>query len=65
MKIKEIKNKNTDDLKKLLNEKRDELREFTFGVSGSKAKNVKTVKMIKKDIARVLTTLNALRLETK
>lgn len=62
MKIKDIKNKNTEDLSKLLKEKREELREFRFGTSGSKAKNVKVASALKKDVARILTHVNSLRL---
>jgi len=62
MKIKDIKNKNTEDLSKLLKEKREELREFRFGTSGSKAKNVKATSALKKDVARILTHVNSLRL---
>lgn len=47
------------DLQKMLSEKRTALREFRFGLSGSKTKNVKKGKFIRKDIARVLTELNA------
>lgn len=59
MKIKEIKGKSMAEMTKLLKEKRDSLREIVFGVSGSKAKNVKAVSVIKKDIARILTLINA------
>lgn len=62
MRIKDIKNQNTEELHKLLSEKREGLRQFSFGTSGSKAKNVKEAGGIKKDIARILTTINALRL---
>ncbi len=52
--------KNTkEDLNKMLLEKKSDLRDFRFGLSGSKTKNVKKGKEIKKDIARVLTELNA------
>lgn len=52
--------KNTaEDLSKMLSEKRSDLRSFRFGLSGSKTKNVKKGKEIRKEIARVLTELNA------
>lgn len=50
--------KETKDLHKQLREKRDALKEFRFGVSGSKIKNVKEAQGLRKDIARILTTLN-------
>jgi len=58
MKIKDIAKKNTKELHALLTEKKTALRDFRFSVSGSNARNVKEGKMIRKDIARVLTTLN-------
>lgn len=55
----EFKDKNTKDLLKALTEKRDALQDFRFGVSGGKAKNVKEGRTLRKDIARILTELNA------
>lgn len=57
MKAKEIKEKNDKDLMKLLEEKRVALREFRFGVAGSRARNTKEGRNDKKDIARILTEL--------
>lgn len=51
--------KTRKDLIKNLQEKRTQLREFRFGVSGSKIKNVKEAVSLRKDIARILTKLNA------
>ncbi|MFA6397403.1 MAG: 50S ribosomal protein L29 [Candidatus Paceibacterota bacterium] len=48
--------KNTD-LQKLLEEERHKLKAFRFGVSGSKSKNVKEGKTIKRNIARILTEI--------
>lgn len=59
MKMKEITNKTTADLKKLLSEKREALRVFRFGAAGAKTKNVKEGSLIRKDIARIMTSLNA------
>ncbi len=47
------------DLAKLLAEKREALQKFRFGLSGSKVKNVKEGRMIRKEIARTLTQMNA------
>jgi ribosomal protein L29 len=63
MKTKEIKTKDHKELSLLLVEKRKELLEFSFGTSGSKAKNVKLASNIKKDVARLLTQINSLRLK--
>lgn len=45
-------------LEKSLSEKRVALRGFRFGTSGSKVKNVKEGRNLKKNIARILTRLN-------
>ena len=47
--------KNVKDLDKLLVERREELRGFRFGIAGSKIRDVKTGKNLRKDIARILT----------
>ncbi|NLE07417.1 MAG: 50S ribosomal protein L29 [Parcubacteria group bacterium] len=56
---KELAKKNTDLIKEL-GEKSLALRNLRFGITGSKTKNVKEQKMIKKDIARIKTALNDL-----
>ena len=59
MKTKEITNKTNADLKKLLADKRESLRVFRFGGAGAKTKNVREGRAIRKDVARILTILNA------
>jgi ribosomal protein L29 len=54
-----LKEKNEKDLLKELSEKREGLRMFRFGVSGSKVRNIKEGKGLKKDIARILTELTS------
>jgi ribosomal protein L29 len=54
---KEQTKKSRIDLMKELNEKRLSLRDIRFGVAGSKSKNVKEQKNIKKNIARIHTAL--------
>lgn len=61
MKAKDIKNKTHSDLTKMLNEKRDALRAFRFGAAGAKTKNVKEGKLLRKDIARILTIVNEIK----
>jgi len=46
------------ELQKSLTDKRVVLRDFRFGVAGSRTKNVKEGKMARKDIARIMTELN-------
>jgi ribosomal protein L29 len=60
MKMKEIQNKTQADLSKMLSEKREALRIFRFGASGSKTKNVKEGRTIRKDIARIMTALHSM-----
>jgi len=54
----DFKKKTDQDLNRILSEKRAGLREFRFGLAGSKTKNVKKGRETRKDIARVLTELN-------
>jgi len=58
MDYKEIKNKGLKDLKELLAEKRNELREFKFKANENQLKNVSQISKIKKDIAKILTIVN-------
>jgi ribosomal protein L29 len=59
IKMKDITNKTHADLAKLASDKRESLRVFRFGAAGAKTKNVKEGKGIRKDIARILTAMNA------
>lgn len=61
--MKEIKNKTDQELKDLLSDKREALRVFRFGMSGSKVKNVKESLTTRKDIARMMTELNGRELK--
>lgn len=54
----EFKDKNEKDLNKLLTEKEEGLRSFRFGISGSKVRNVREGRGLRKDIARIKTELN-------
>lgn len=55
----EYKNKTEEEIVKLLNEKREALRNFRFAISGSKTRNVKEGKNIRNEVARLLTELNS------
>lgn len=50
--------KNDKDLDKMLVERKEDLRGFRFGIAGSKVRDVKTGKNLRKDIARLLTEKN-------
>jgi ribosomal protein L29 len=52
------KGKTVKELQGLLKDKRDALREFSQNVFQGKTKNVKEGRSIRKDIARILTTIN-------
>lgn len=60
MKKTDFKTKSEVELKKALNEKRDSLAKFKFGISGSRTKNVKEGRNTRRDIARILTSLKGL-----
>jgi len=51
----------TAELKKLLQDNREKLRELRFNLESGKVKNVREIRKIKKDIARILTTLCPVR----
>jgi large subunit ribosomal protein L29 len=57
MKIQEIRQKTEDEMKSLLTEKREKLRSLRFDLSAGKVKNVREVRGVKKDIAKILTLL--------
>lgn len=61
MKIKEIREKTEAELQKLLQEKREKLRELRFTLATGKIKSPAEIKKTKKDIARILTILNEKR----
>jgi len=58
MEFKEIKNKKTGDLHGLLAELREKLRVLRFKDSGKQLKNIREIRVVRNDIARVLTALN-------
>lgn len=57
--MKEIIKKTNAELSTFVSEKKEALRTFRFGVTGSKVKNVKEGKSIRKEIAQALTVLNS------
>ena len=64
--MKEFNSKTPQELAKLIAEKRNAMREFRFGSTGGKAKNVKLGRSLRKDIARIMTELtNRARVEQK
>lgn len=58
MKYQELKNKTEVELKKMLNELKVKLGKMRFELANKTLKNFNEINRVKKDIARVLTTLN-------
>ncbi len=58
--MKDLNNKSIKDLIKTLNEKKEALQGFRFGNAGSKSRNVKEGRGIKKDIARIMTAVSVI-----
>ena len=56
-----LKNHTEAELAKLANDKREELRALRFNVAGSKNREVKQAQKLRKDIARALTQLTAVK----
>ena len=57
MRITELRQKPKNELQSLLLEKRERLRVLRFDLAAGKVKNVREIRQIKKDIARILTIL--------
>lgn len=57
MEMKDILKNDKDGMKKLLAEKKMSLQQFRFNMQGSKIKNVREGRGLKKDIARINTAL--------
>jgi len=58
MKIKELQEKNIEELKKLLLEKQEKVRKVRFDIAAKQVKNNREIRNEKKDIARILTLIN-------
>ncbi len=54
----EFKDKTEKDLIKLLAEKAEAMKNFRFGIAGSKVRNVREGRGLRKDIARIETELS-------
>lgn len=63
MKKTDFKKYSLDDLQKEIAEKREALRVFRFGEAGSRSRNVREGRAVRKDIARLLTEIRARTLE--
>ena len=61
MKLKELQEKTKDDLNKLLEVKREKLRELRFKDSNKQLKNVREIRSLRKDVAQILTFVNQMK----
>jgi ribosomal protein L29 len=59
MKFKELKDKKVKDLHELLKEKREQFRSLRFSISSDQEKHVRKIRLVKKQIAQILTLLNS------
>lgn len=57
MKAKELREKTKEELKKLLEEKREFVRKFRFDIVTKQAKNNREMRNAKRDVARILTLI--------
>jgi len=57
MKISELGQKPKEELQKLLQDCRERLRQLKFDLVSGKVKNVREIRMVKKDIARINTLI--------
>ena len=55
----EIKQKPVSELQKQLKDLRDKLWQLKVDLAAGKVKNVREVRFVKKDIARIITTINS------
>ncbi len=51
--------KNREDLNKELATKKEALRAIRFGAAGSKSTNVKSIKLLRREIAQIMTQINS------
>lgn len=61
MKVRELRQKPENELRKLLQDSRERLRQLKFDLASGKVKNVREIRQIKKDIARILTIISCLK----
>jgi len=57
MKIEELRKKTKEELQKILRDDREKLRQLRFDLVAGKVKNVREIRKVKEEIARILTLL--------
>lgn len=60
MRISELSQKTEAELQKILRESREKLRQLRFDLAAGKVKNVREIRRLRKEIARILTLLGPL-----
>lgn len=55
MKTEELRKKTKEELQKLLIDRREHLRSLKFDLASGKVKNVRSIRELRKEIARILT----------
>jgi len=59
--LKRLKSKSKEELYKLLIDSSKKLQELKFNLAAGKVKNVRSIRALKKDIAKILTLLNEMK----
>lgn len=62
-KIDELRKKPKTEIKKVLNDDRDKLKQLRFDLAAGKVKNVREIRKIKKEVSQILTLLSELSSE--
>jgi len=57
--MKDLNKKTENEIQKEIKDKKAEIRQFRFDLSGSKTRNVKLGKSLRKDVARLATELTS------
>ena len=58
MKTAELRQQTKEELKRQLQEGREKMRQLRFDLVSGRIKNIREIRVIKKDVARILTILN-------
>ena len=61
MRVDELRKRSKEELQRMVKESRERLRILRFDLASGKVKNVREVRKVKKDIARILTTLKEIK----
>ena len=61
MEITELKNKDIKELQRLLNEKKEHLRQLRFDLLSGKVKNISGIRNTRKDVAKISTMINSIK----